>query len=57
VLEAAVFGIPDEQWGERVRAATGLKPDMTATEDQIIARTRAYKQPLGTQQRSDSTAR
>jgi long-chain acyl-CoA synthetase len=49
VLEAAVFGIPDEQWGERVHAAIVLKPGTTATEDQIIAHCRqligGYKLP------------
>jgi long-chain acyl-CoA synthetase len=49
VLEAAVFGIPDEQWGERVHAAIVLKPGMTATEDEIIAHCRqligGYKLP------------
>ena len=49
VLEAAVFGIPDEQWGERVHAAIVLKPGATATEDQIIAHCRpligGYKVP------------
>jgi long-chain acyl-CoA synthetase len=29
VLEAAVFGIPDPQWGELVMAIVTLKPGMT----------------------------
>jgi long-chain acyl-CoA synthetase len=49
VLEAAVFGIPDEQWGERVHAAIVLKPGMNATEDEIIGHCRqligGYKLP------------
>jgi acyl-CoA synthetase (AMP-forming)/AMP-acid ligase II len=36
VLEAAVFGVPDEKWGEVVRAAVVLKPGKTATSDEII---------------------
>ena len=36
VLEAAVFGIPDEKWGEAVRATVSLKTGMKATEEDII---------------------
>ena len=36
VLESAVFGIPDEEWGEAVKAVVVLKPGATATEDEII---------------------
>ena len=36
VLESAVFGIPDEQWGEAVKAVVVLKPGATATEAEII---------------------
>ncbi|MCM3118096.1 AMP-binding protein [Neobacillus sp. MER 74] len=36
VLEVAVFGIPDEEWGENVTAAVVLKPGRTATEEDII---------------------
>ena len=36
VLEAAVFGVPDEKWGEAVRATVSLKPGMKATEEEII---------------------
>lgn len=32
VLEAAVIGIPDEQWGESVHAVIVLKPGMQATQ-------------------------
>jgi fatty-acyl-CoA synthase len=49
VLEAAVFGVPDEKWGEAVRAAVVLKPGHTATPEEIIAFCRdnlaAYKAP------------
>lgn len=37
VLESAVFGIPDPQWGEAVKAVVVLKPGMQATEQDIIA--------------------
>ena len=36
VLETAVFGIPDDEWGESVKAYVVLKPDMHASEDDII---------------------
>jgi acyl-CoA synthetase (AMP-forming)/AMP-acid ligase II len=37
VLESAVFGIPDPEWGESVKAVVVLKPGMTATAEEIIA--------------------
>jgi len=37
VLESAVFGIPDEQWGEAVKAVVVLKPGASATAADIIA--------------------
>jgi|YNPNPStandDraft_1061719.scaffolds.fasta_scaffold19270_2 acyl-CoA synthetase (AMP-forming)/AMP-acid ligase II len=37
VLEAAVFGVPDEKWGEAVKAAIVLKPGESATEEELIA--------------------
>jgi len=37
VLESAVFGVPDEQWGEAVKAVVVLKPGASATEQEIIA--------------------
>jgi acyl-CoA synthetase (AMP-forming)/AMP-acid ligase II len=36
VAEVAVIGVPDETWGEVVRAVVGLKPGTTATEGGII---------------------
>jgi acyl-CoA synthetase (AMP-forming)/AMP-acid ligase II len=36
VLEAAVFGVPDEKWGEAVQAAVVLRENESATEAEII---------------------
>jgi long-chain acyl-CoA synthetase len=41
VREAAVFGVPDDNWGERVTAAIALKPGQTATADELIAHCRS----------------
>jgi long-chain acyl-CoA synthetase len=49
VLEAAVIGIPDEQWGESVHAVIVLKPGMQATQEELIEHARrqiaGYKVP------------
>jgi acyl-CoA synthetase (AMP-forming)/AMP-acid ligase II len=49
VSEAAVVGLPDPAWGENVTAMIVLRPDMTATEAEIIATARdrlaGYKKP------------
>lgn len=37
VLESAVFGVPDAEWGEAVKAAVVLKPGMQASEQEIIS--------------------
>ena len=36
VLECAVIGVPDEEWGESVKAVVVLKPDAQASEQEII---------------------
>jgi long-chain acyl-CoA synthetase len=49
VLEAAVFGVPDPVWVEKVVAAVVLKPGVQVTAEELIARLRnrlaAYKCP------------
>ena len=37
MLESAVFGVPDDVWGEAVKAVVVLKPGQIATEGEIIA--------------------
>ncbi|HYM90533.1 MAG TPA: acyl--CoA ligase family protein [bacterium] len=41
VLECAVIAVPDETWGEVPKAFVTLKPDQTATAEEIIAHCRA----------------
>lgn len=47
VAECAVFGIPDERWGERVHAVVRLREGHSACREQLIAHCRhhlaAYK--------------
>jgi long-chain acyl-CoA synthetase len=42
VREAAVFGIPDPQWGELVMACVALKPDATVGADELVAHCRRF---------------
>ena len=37
VMEVAVIGVPDEKWGESVKAVVVLKPGAEASEEDIIA--------------------
>jgi long-chain acyl-CoA synthetase len=37
VLDVAVIGVPDERWGESVKAVVQLRPDAHVTADQLIA--------------------
>jgi fatty-acyl-CoA synthase len=37
VIDAAVIGVPHEEWGESLRALLVLRPEVTATEDEIKA--------------------
>jgi len=45
VLEAAVFGIPDQQWGELVTACVVLKPHATLTKEELVLHCRSRLSP------------
>jgi long-chain acyl-CoA synthetase len=42
VHEAAVFGIPDVQWGEIVMACVAVKSGATLSADELVAHCRRY---------------
>jgi acyl-CoA synthetase (AMP-forming)/AMP-acid ligase II len=42
VMEVAIIGVPDERWGETVKAVVALKPDAAATEEELISYCREH---------------
>jgi len=42
VMEVAIIGVPDEQWGETVKAVVSLNPGASASEEELIAYTREH---------------
>ncbi len=42
VLEATVFGVPDEKWGESVKACVALRQGETATSEELIEYCQKY---------------
>jgi fatty-acyl-CoA synthase len=53
VAVAAVYGKPDEKWGEAVQAAVVLRPGATVTAEELIAHVRELKGVVQTPKRLD----
>jgi acyl-CoA synthetase (AMP-forming)/AMP-acid ligase II len=49
VMDVAVIGVPDDQWGESVKAVVQLRPEASATAEELISftaeRLAGYKKP------------
>jgi fatty-acyl-CoA synthase len=56
ILEVAVIGVPDEKWGETIKALVVLSPGVDVTESELIAwckeRTAGYKAPTSVEFRN-----
>jgi acyl-CoA synthetase (AMP-forming)/AMP-acid ligase II len=46
VAMAAVIGVPDDKWGEAVKAVVALKPDASVTAAELVALVRERKGPV-----------